>query len=206
VVGNALRGVALTDYETSDGKASVELGPGVYDLSVTAIDNAGNSAVAVGDRLFTDGTTITKKKTGKFFGIALEIVDKPAQRRRSRYSSRPGRDGWDGGQHNRRRDSGNHRQPACRDDDDPGHGRSRDRHPPRHIAVNGGSPKLDIVSAVAQASPAGILVTRTARLPLATNSTTRFSGPRSKRHRVTQGGPVAAHYGQTGRSMIGSTK
>jgi predicted RecA/RadA family phage recombinase len=73
VVGNAIRGVALTDYDSADGKASVET-EGVYDLSVTATDDSGNSAVAIGDRLYSDGTTITKKKSGKFFGIALEVV------------------------------------------------------------------------------------------------------------------------------------
>lgn len=72
-VGNALRGVALTDYDAADGKASVAL-EGVYDLSVTATDDAGNSAVAIGDRLYTDGTTITKKKSGKFIGVALATV------------------------------------------------------------------------------------------------------------------------------------
>lgn len=73
VVGNGLRGVALTDYASGDGKASIAMN-GVFDLSVTATDADGNSAVAVGDRLYTDGTTITKNKTGKFFGIALETV------------------------------------------------------------------------------------------------------------------------------------
>lgn len=73
VVGNALRGVAITDYSSADGKAEVDIGPGVYDLSVTATDPA-SSAVAVGDRLYSDGTTITKNKTGKFFGIALEAI------------------------------------------------------------------------------------------------------------------------------------
>jgi predicted RecA/RadA family phage recombinase len=72
VVGNAFRGVALTDYDSADGKASIEMGPAVYDLSVTATDDAGNTTIAIGDRLYTDGTTITKKKSGKFFGIALE--------------------------------------------------------------------------------------------------------------------------------------
>ena len=159
VVGNALRGVALTDYETSDGKASVEFGPAVYDLSVTAIDNAGNSAVAVGDRLFTDGTTITKKKTGKFLGIALEIVTTGATATINVYIPPPG--GQDGMAASiiaagiqAVTDS-----PLAATTTIPVTGALATDIPLVTIAVNGGSPKLSIVSAVAQASPAGILVT-----------------------------------------------
>jgi predicted RecA/RadA family phage recombinase len=75
-VGNALRGVALMDYDSSDGKASVETN-GVYDLSVQAVDDAGNSTVAIGDRLYFSGSSspyLSKKKSGKFFGIAIESV------------------------------------------------------------------------------------------------------------------------------------
>jgi len=76
VVGNGLAGVALTDYDTVDGKATIEV-EGVYDLSVQAVNDTGNSAVAVGDRLYYAGSTtpwLSKKKAGKFFGIALEAV------------------------------------------------------------------------------------------------------------------------------------
>jgi predicted RecA/RadA family phage recombinase len=73
VVGNAIRGVAQTSYD-ANGKAVIDT-EGVYDLSVQAVDDAGNSAVAIGDRLYHDGTTtLSKKKSGKFFGIALEVV------------------------------------------------------------------------------------------------------------------------------------
>jgi len=75
-VGNALRGVALTDYAAADGKASVAMN-GVYDFSVQAVDDSGNSAVAVGDRLYYAGSAspyLSKKKSGKFYGIALETV------------------------------------------------------------------------------------------------------------------------------------
>jgi predicted RecA/RadA family phage recombinase len=75
-VGNAVRGVAITSYEAVDGKASIDT-EGVFDLSVQAVDDAGNSAVAVGDRLYFAGTAtpwLSKKKSGKFFGIALETV------------------------------------------------------------------------------------------------------------------------------------
>jgi len=77
VVGNALNGVALTDYDSVDGKATVAL-DGVWDLSVEAVNDTGNSAVAVGDRLYYAGSTtpwLSKKKAGKFYGIALEAVD-----------------------------------------------------------------------------------------------------------------------------------
>lgn len=75
-VGNALRGVALTDYDSADGKASVETN-GVFDLSVQAVDDAGNSNVAAGDRLYFSGSAspyLSKKKSGKYFGIALEAI------------------------------------------------------------------------------------------------------------------------------------
>lgn len=75
-VGNALRGVALTDYDSADGKASVAMN-GVYDISAQAVDDAGNSTVAVGDRLYYSGSAspyLSKKKSGKFFGIALEAI------------------------------------------------------------------------------------------------------------------------------------
>jgi len=77
VVGNGLAGVALTDYDATDGKATVEIGNGVYDLSVQAVNDAGNVAVAVGDRLYFAGSTtpwLSKKTSGKFFGIALEAI------------------------------------------------------------------------------------------------------------------------------------
>lgn len=75
-IGNALRGVALTDYSSADGKAEVAVN-GVYDLSVQAVDDSGNSAVAVGDRLYYGGSAspyLSKKKSGKFFGNALEAI------------------------------------------------------------------------------------------------------------------------------------
>lgn len=75
IVGNAIRGVAQTSYSSADGKAVIDT-EGVYDLSVKAVDDAGNSAVVIGDRLYHDGTTTTlsKKKSGKFYGLALEAV------------------------------------------------------------------------------------------------------------------------------------
>lgn len=76
--GNLI-GVALTD-ERSDGTTTVDNG-GVYDLSVKGIDDDGNSAVAVCDKLFyvdadiDDGTGfLSKKVSGYFAGLALETV------------------------------------------------------------------------------------------------------------------------------------
>ncbi len=68
-----LVGVAMT-AEGTDGKTSVTL-KGVHLLSVKGIDGSGNSAVAVGDKLYyTDADTppISKKATGRFVGFAVE--------------------------------------------------------------------------------------------------------------------------------------
>jgi predicted RecA/RadA family phage recombinase len=76
VVGNAVRGVAQTSYDSTSGKAVIDT-EGVFDLSVQAKDDAGNSAVAIGDRLYytsTDTPVLSKKKSGKFFGVALETI------------------------------------------------------------------------------------------------------------------------------------
>lgn len=76
VVGTALHGVALTDYSATDGKASVAMG-GVYKFSAKAIDGSGNSAIAIGDRLYYvtgDTPPISKKASGAFFGVALQEV------------------------------------------------------------------------------------------------------------------------------------
>jgi predicted RecA/RadA family phage recombinase len=158
VVGNALRGVALTDYDSVDGKASIAMN-GVYDLSVTAVDDAGNSTVAIGDRLYTDGTTITKKKSGKLFGIAVEglatgttgtinVLIAPVQ-------------GPDQASHQifaagiyTVDDS-----PLAAAEFIPVTGILATDVVLCTLSVNGGSPQLYIISAVAAASPAGITVT-----------------------------------------------
>lgn len=75
-----LCGVALTDEGAGGnptGYTSVDFGHAVYDLSVKAVDDDGNSAVAVGDALFyVDGDTpkLSKKQTGYFFGFAMETI------------------------------------------------------------------------------------------------------------------------------------
>jgi predicted RecA/RadA family phage recombinase len=73
VVGD-LHGVALTDY--SAGYAVVDLGPAVYDLSVTATSSTGSSAIEVGDPIYINPSTfaLTNDATKKFFGNALEAV------------------------------------------------------------------------------------------------------------------------------------
>lgn len=70
-------GVATTD-ERTDGTTSVTL-VGVHRLSVKGENNAGNSAVAVGDKLYyEDAATpvINKDNVAGFaFGYALEVVN-----------------------------------------------------------------------------------------------------------------------------------
>jgi len=75
VIKGTMTGVCLTDTN-ADGNVSVDLG-GVYDLSVKGIDDAGNSAVAIGDKIFYvvgDTPLLSKKASGYFFGFALETV------------------------------------------------------------------------------------------------------------------------------------
>lgn len=75
VVVGQMPGVALTDRD-ADGNATVDFG-GVYNLSVQAIDEVGNSAVAVGDIIYynaADVPKLNKKNTGVRFGYALEAV------------------------------------------------------------------------------------------------------------------------------------
>jgi hypothetical protein len=71
-----LTGVAETT-EDADGNCTVNLGFGAYALSVKAVDDSGNSAVAVLDSIFyvdADTPKLSKKASGYFFGIALAIV------------------------------------------------------------------------------------------------------------------------------------
>jgi predicted RecA/RadA family phage recombinase len=74
MIGDAIAGIAQTSYLAADGKAVIDT-EGVFDLSVNAVDDNGASAVGIGDRLYYDGTTTLSKKTsGKFFGVAQEII------------------------------------------------------------------------------------------------------------------------------------
>jgi hypothetical protein len=75
VVKGTITGVCITDTDAS-GNVVVDLG-GVYDLSVKAVDDSGNSAVAIGDKIFYvvgDTPLLSKKASGYFFGYALEII------------------------------------------------------------------------------------------------------------------------------------
>lgn len=71
-----MTGMALAT-EDAAGLASVDFGPFVGLFSVKGVDDSGNSAVAVGDAIWyvdADTPKLSKKSSGYFFGIALEIV------------------------------------------------------------------------------------------------------------------------------------
>lgn len=71
-----MNGVALTDADANN-YATVDFG-GVYNLSVKAVNDAGNSAVSVGDHIYlvdADTPKLSKKNSGYFFGCALEAID-----------------------------------------------------------------------------------------------------------------------------------
>lgn len=56
---------------------SVDFGARVWDLSVKAVNDSGNSAVAVGDSIFyvdADTPKLSKKASGYYVGVALEAV------------------------------------------------------------------------------------------------------------------------------------
>lgn len=75
VVIGTLPGVALTDRDSA-GNAAVDTG-GAYTLSVEAVNDSGNSAVAVGDDLYygaLDDPKISKKVAGTYYGKALGTV------------------------------------------------------------------------------------------------------------------------------------
>lgn len=76
----SLTGIALVDEGdggNATGQTSVDFSHSVWDVPVKGVDDAGNSAVAVGDKIYyVDGDTpnLSKKSSGYFFGIALETV------------------------------------------------------------------------------------------------------------------------------------
>lgn len=68
-------GVAVGN-EMNDGKTVVRV-RGVVSVAVKGVDGSGNSAVAVGDKLYyvdADTPKLSKKTTGTFFGYALGAV------------------------------------------------------------------------------------------------------------------------------------
>lgn len=75
----ALHGVALED-RGSDGKAVVKLPIAfVADLAVEAVDGTGDSAIAIGEKLYYDAAATIKvnkdSTNGKPIGYALEAVN-----------------------------------------------------------------------------------------------------------------------------------
>lgn len=79
-----MTGIALTDEGDGGNESTnttVDFGPFVAEFSVKGVDGSGNSAVAVGDKLYyTDADTpvLNKKNTGRFFGYALGAVSSGA--------------------------------------------------------------------------------------------------------------------------------
>jgi predicted RecA/RadA family phage recombinase len=74
-----LVGVALTKEDTTTGKTSIAL-KGVWLVSVKGVDQAGNSAVAPGDKIFyvdADTPVLSKKNTGRLAGHVVETATNP---------------------------------------------------------------------------------------------------------------------------------
>jgi hypothetical protein len=76
----SLTGIALTDEDeggNATGQTSVDFAHSVWDVSVKGVDDAGNSAVTAGDKIYyvdADTPKLSKKSSGYLFGIALEAV------------------------------------------------------------------------------------------------------------------------------------
>lgn len=71
-----LPGVAAVDIANA-GYGTVET-TGVFDLSVKAVDTGGNSAVAIGDKIYfvsADTPKLSKKNTGVLYGYALGAIN-----------------------------------------------------------------------------------------------------------------------------------
>lgn len=66
-------GVCTQDTD-ADGNVVIDTS-GVYSLSVTGADNAGNAAIAVGDIIYDDSGTLNVDATnGVRFGYAMAVV------------------------------------------------------------------------------------------------------------------------------------
>jgi len=77
VVGGYLPCVLLTDAESDSPYEATVATQGIFDLSVEAVDDDGNSAVSVGDAIYYtsgDDPVLNKKSSGEFFGVALEDI------------------------------------------------------------------------------------------------------------------------------------
>lgn len=74
-----LVGVAMTKEDTTTGKTSVAF-KGTFLLSVKGVDQAANSAVAPGDKIYyvdADTPVLSKKNTGRFAGHVVETAANP---------------------------------------------------------------------------------------------------------------------------------
>lgn len=82
VVVNGRPGVCVTSRNATTGKATVEFQPlAIYNLSVKGVNDAGNSAVAAGEKLYLDADDafLSKKAAGnQLFGLALAAVESGA--------------------------------------------------------------------------------------------------------------------------------
>lgn len=65
----------LEDSDSSNKALCVLPGTIIVELAVTGADAAGNAAVAIGHRLYKDGTEVNRDATnGTLFGYALGVV------------------------------------------------------------------------------------------------------------------------------------
>ena len=75
VIKGKITGVALGDTD-ADGEVVVDT-KGIYNLSVEAINDDGNSAISIGDKIYFEAAgdpVLNKKKTGVGFGYAFEAI------------------------------------------------------------------------------------------------------------------------------------
>jgi len=75
-IGEGLTGVTLTDRTTA-GSAVVDLGRGIWDLEVQAVNDGGNTTMSTWDKVYinmTDDPQISKKASGNFFGFVLGAI------------------------------------------------------------------------------------------------------------------------------------
>jgi len=75
-VGEGLTGVTLTDRTTA-GSAVVDLGRGIWDLEVQAVNDGGNTLMSTWDKVYinmADDPQISKKASGNFFGFVLGSI------------------------------------------------------------------------------------------------------------------------------------
>jgi hypothetical protein len=78
LVGAALVGIVEENADATTGAAILNVASDrVFTVTVKAIDGSGNSAVAVGDKIFiimADTPHLSKKATGVLFGIAVTTL------------------------------------------------------------------------------------------------------------------------------------